>query len=221
MSEAAPDGSPDRLAQARRDYQQGALRKSDLLADPFEQLALWLDDALRTRSLDATTMTLATATSDGRPSARVVLLKGFDQRGLVFYTSYVSQKARDLAQNPFAAGVFYWAGLERQVRVTGRVEKTSRVESESYFQSRPRGSQIGAAAWPQSDVVPDRATLEQRFAQLDANTTGPMKTPHNWGGYRLAPDSFELWQGRPSRLHDRFRYSRQEGGGWTLVRLAP
>jgi pyridoxamine 5'-phosphate oxidase len=167
-------------------------------------------------------MTLATTAADGQPSARIVLLKEVSQDGFVFYTNYGSRKGRELAVNPRAALVFYWPQLERQVRITGAVVKTSRSESEGYFQTRPRGSQLAAWASWQSSPIPDRDVLEARVKKLEAKYAGgSVPLPPNWGGYRLRAESIEFWQGRPNRLHDRLRYSREAGGGWKIERLAP
>jgi pyridoxamine 5'-phosphate oxidase len=166
-------------------------------------------------------MTLATATPDGRPSARMVLLRGFDERGFCFYTNYESRKGGELAANPNAALVFWWGELERQVRIEGRVERTSRSESEAYFRSRPPGSQLSAAASPQSQVIDGRAVLEERVARLaTGQKDGEVPLPGFWGGYRLVPEVVEFWQGRPNRLHDRLRY-RRAGDRWRIERLAP
>ncbi len=167
-------------------------------------------------------MTLATATPDGVPSARVVLLKAFDERGFVFYTNYESQKGRELAANPRAALVFYWTSLERQVRIGGAVEMVAREESERYFRSRPFASRVGALASRQSEVLADRAELEERVKRLTLELKGgDVPLPPTWGGFRVVPASFEFWQGRPSRLHDRLRYTRAADGAWTIERLSP
>jgi len=190
--------------------------------DPLKQFQRWFDEARARVSQLPEAMTLATATTDGKPSARLVLLKQVDERGFVFYTNYRSSKARDLEANPFAALVFYWPQLERQVRVEGTVTRTSAAESDKYFQSRPRDSQIGALASPQSEVIPNRDVLEQRLAELEEEYRGrEVARPEHWGGYRLNPERIEFWKGRPGRLHDRFLYELQSDGSWVIKRLAP
>jgi pyridoxamine 5'-phosphate oxidase len=209
------------LADLRREYASRALTEADALDDPIDQFSLWFGEVLKSELLDANAMTLATASADATPAARIVLLKGFDDKGFVFFTNYESAKARDLEQNPRACLLMFWAELERQVRVTGRVARTSAQESETYFQSRPFESQVGAWASAQSRTIADRAGLESRYGELAAKYAGgPVPLPPFWGGYRLAPDSIEFWQGRKSRLHDRLLYKRQ-GGTWTRSRLAP
>jgi pyridoxamine 5'-phosphate oxidase len=205
----------------RSDYTREALAEADVDADPVVQFGRWFEQAEQGGLLEPHAMTLATATPDGRPSARMVLLRGFDQRGFCFYTNYQSRKGDELAANPRAALVFWWDKLERQVRIEGRVERTSRAESEDYFSSRPPGSQLSAAASPQSRVIDGRATLERRVTELaTGQRDGQVPLPEFWGGYRLAHEVVEFWQGRPNRLHDRLRY-RRAGRGWKLERLAP
>jgi pyridoxamine 5'-phosphate oxidase len=205
----------------RRDYAREALAEADVDADPVVQFGRWFEQAEQAGLLEPTAMTLATATPDGRPSARMVLLRGFDERGFCFYTNYESRKGIELAANPRAALVLWWGELERQVRIEGTVSATSREESEAYFHSRPPGSQLSAAASPQSRVIEGRAVLERRVAQLATGSTdGKVPLPEFWGGYRLAHEVVEFWQGRPNRLHDRLRY-RRVGDAWRIERLAP
>jgi len=205
----------------RREYVREALAEADVDADPVVQFGRWFEQAEQAGLLEPHAMTLATATPDGRPSARMVLLRGFDERGFCFYTNYESRKAAELAANPRAALVFWWDKLERQVRIEGTVERTSRAESEAYFASRPPGSQLSAAVSPQSRVIGDRAALERRVADLaTAVPDGHVPLPDFWGGYRLAHEVVEFWQGRPNRLHDRLRY-RRVGDTWRIERLAP
>jgi pyridoxamine 5'-phosphate oxidase len=198
------------------------LAEGDVDPDPVVQFGRWLGDAQAAGLVEPTATTLATATADGRPSARMVLLRGVDQRGFVFYTNYESRKAAELAANPRAALVFWWGELLRQVRVEGRVERTSQEESAAYFATRPLGSRLSAWASPQSQVIGGRAVLERRVAELAAAYPGgDVPLPPFWGGYRLVHEVVELWHGRPNRLHDRLRYTRAEGGGWRIQRLAP
>ncbi|MGH9217843.1 MAG: pyridoxamine 5'-phosphate oxidase [Vicinamibacterales bacterium] len=210
------------LADLRREYASRALTEADALDDPIQQFSLWFGEALKSELLDTNAMTLATASRDGAPSARIVLLKGFDDAGFVFFTNYESAKARDLEGNPQACLLLFWAALERQVRISGRVSKTPSTESETYFQSRPFESQIGAWASAQSRSLDGRAALEARYAELAAKYAGgPVPLPPFWGGYRVQPDAIEFWQGRKSRLHDRLLYARQPNGSWARSRLAP
>lgn len=198
------------------------LEEKIVARDPITQFQQWFDDAVKAGIAMPEAMTLATCTREAKPSARLVLLKQVDDRGFVFFTNYKSVKARDLDGNPFAALVFYWPLLERQVRVEGRVERTSAAESNEYFQTRPRESQIGALASPQSQRIESREVLERRFSDLnELYRDRPVERPDHWGGYRLEPAGIEFWKGRPGRLHDRILYERQADGTWSIARLAP
>jgi pyridoxamine 5'-phosphate oxidase len=198
------------------------LREEDLLPDPIALAQRWFADAQACGIEQADAMTLATATPDGRPSARVVLLKGIDARGFSFFTNYESRKGRELDANPYAALALLWIPLQRQLRVRGRVERLGEEESDAYFATRPRGSQLGAWASQQSRPLPQRAALEERWAALDERYGGAaVPRPPHWGGYRVEPDEIEVWQGRANRLHDRFLYTRSADGDWTHARLAP
>jgi pyridoxamine 5'-phosphate oxidase len=208
------------IASLRREYMGESLNESDVAADPFVQFQLWFDEALRAELPMPNAMTLATATAGGVPSARIVLLKGIDHEGFVFYTNYRSRKGRELAENPRAALLFHWTELEREVRIEGGIEKVTAAESDDYFASRPLGSRHAAIASPQSETVASRAVLEQKFAAAAAAHGDAAKRPAHWGGYRLRPFTVEFWQGRPNRLHDRLLYSR-DGKRWALGRLAP
>ena len=210
------------IADIRKDYKLQTLSEADVAANPFLQFDKWWDDAVKSDIDEVNAMALATADSEGKPDARIVLLKGYDKSGFVFFTNYQSHKGQELAENPNACLVFFWKELERQVRIRGTVEQIASAESDVYFTSRPVGSRIGAWASPQSSVIATRAIIEERqkeFEQkfIDGNITRP---PH-WGGYIVKPVEIEFWQGRPSRLHDRIRYTLQEKDGWTIERLAP
>jgi pyridoxamine 5'-phosphate oxidase len=207
-------------AHLRQNYDVGALDEADADADPFRQFTRWFDEALNADLMEPNAMALATVDAHGRPGSRMVLLKGVDEKGFVFFTNYESRKGLDLAANPMAALLFWWDRLHRQVRVEGRVEKVEDAESERYFQSRPYGSRIGAAASPQSRVIGSRADLEERFRALEAAHPEDLPRPAHWGGFRVVPDHFEFWQGRESRLHDRLVY-RPAGDAWRIERLAP
>jgi len=209
------------IAHLRRSYERAELDEAHSASVPQQQFEHWLQEAIAAEVPEPTAMTLATVGVDGRPSTRVVLLKGCDARGLVFYTNYRSRKAQDLAAHPQAALQFYWADMERVVRIEGRVEMTSAEESDAYFRTRPLDSRIGAWASPQSQVITSRVVLVTEAARYGAKfLLDPPRPPH-WGGYRLIPDTFEFWQGRKSRLHDRLRYTLQPDGTWLRERLAP
>jgi pyridoxamine 5'-phosphate oxidase len=229
------------MADIRREYSTGGLNRADLDANPLAQFDRWFAQAsaggrwrkigialfklwhaiLGHTPVDANAMTLATVDKTGRPSSRTVLLKGVDERGFIFFTNYDSRKGRELADNANAALTFYWADLERQVCIAGKVDKLPTAESEAYFKSRPHGSRLAAWASNQSDAVADRAALEKRWDEMAAKFPGDVPLPPNWGGYVLKPERIEFWQGRASRLHDRFSYTRQGDNSWKLERLAP
>ena len=212
----------DHVARLRKQYTRSGLDESEAAPDPIEQFRGWFEDALAADLHEPNAMTLATATPEGRSSARIVLVKGFDERGFVFYTNYGGRKARELEANPYCALVFYWGELERQVRVEGRVSRVSEEESDAYFASRPRGSRLGAWASEQSRPVGDRGTLERRLRELEREYEGrEIPRPPFWGGYRVEPEIIEFWQGRENRLHDRLLYRRDIDGGWIRERLQP
>lgn len=204
----------------RQEYMRASLDETDVAPDPFEQFKRWFDEAVAAQMPMVNAMTLATVSAAGQPAARIVLLKGADARGFVFYTDYKSRKGRELTANPAAALLFHWVELEREVRIEGRVAKVSALESDQYFASRPLGSRHAAIASPQSKVVSSRAALEALLADAEKRHGDKPRRPANWGGYRLMPDTLEFWQGRPNRLHDRVIYTRKSRG-WTIERLAP
>ena len=211
------------IADLRQNYTLAGLSEADLDSNPIQQFNLWFEQALAADLIEPNAMTLATATADGKPSARIVLLKGVSERGFVFYTNYGSQKGRQLIANPYAALVFHWDKLERQIRIEGKVEKLSSVESLEYFHSRPKASQLGAWTSNQSQVIANREVLEQKLASLQAQYSDEdtIPLPEHWGGFRVVPNRLEFWQGRPSRLHDRLLYDLEADGSWSISRLAP
>ena len=210
------------IADIRRDYSLKTLNETEVSNDPFQQFSDWWQHAIESEIDEVNAMTLATASLEGVPSARIVLLKGYDTNGFVFYTNYESAKGQELAENPRASLLFFWKELERQVRITGLVEKVSAAENDEYFLSRPTGSQIGAWASPQSHVIENRSWLENKVKELEAKFSSEQLTrPAHWGGYRVKPVIVEFWQGRSSRLHDRIQYTLQENNSWKIERLAP
>ncbi|MCW5604962.1 MAG: pyridoxamine 5'-phosphate oxidase [Burkholderiales bacterium] len=209
------------IAHLRQEYMRETLDEKDVARDPVVQFGLWFEEAVRAQMPMVNAMTLATADALGKASARIVLLKGYDENGFTFYTNYGSRKSRELTANPYASLLFHWVELEREVRIEGRVDKVPARESDRYFDSRPLGSRIAAIASPQSEVVADRATLEARFAEAERKGGDRPARPENWGGYCLAHETVEFWQGRSNRLHDRIRYRRNADGGWMTERLAP
>ena len=211
----------ENLQNLRQEYRSAELAETDVESNPILQFKKWFTEAVDSQIYEPNVMTLATANSDGKPSARIVLLKGFDEDGFVFFTNYDSDKGKDLAENPQASLVFFWAELERQVRIDGVVSKIDAEESTAYFHSRPAGSQIGASASPQSSVIPNRESLEEKVAQLSTEYKDKeIPRPLHWGGYLVEPTHIEFWQGRPSRLHDRLNYQLVDGS-WIINRLAP
>jgi pyridoxamine 5'-phosphate oxidase len=209
------------IADIRKDYKLESLNESDVALDPITQFGHWWEEALKSDIDEVNAMTLATATADGKPSARIVLLKGYTTEGFIFFTNYLSDKGQQIAENPFACLVFFWKELERQVKIEGSIEKISEADSDEYFHSRPAGSRIGAWASPQSRVIESRATIETNVKACEAEFgTENIPRPAHWGGYIVKPQAVEFWQGRSSRLHDRIRY-RLEAGAWLKERLAP
>jgi pyridoxamine 5'-phosphate oxidase len=213
------DGKP---AEIRKEYTRKGLLESDMETDPIRQFNIWWLEAVETNIVEVNAMTLATASADGIPSARTVLMKGFSEKGFIFFTNYDSFKGQQLSENPKACLLFFWKELERQVRITGIVEKLSGEESDVYFQSRPRASQVGAVASPQSQVIESRQWLDEKYSEVFQqfeNTT--VQRPSHWGGYLVTPVIIEFWQGRPGRLHDRIQYTLSDDGNWKIERLAP
>ena len=210
------------LADMRKDYTMAGLLEKDLAKNPFRQFEKWFQEAEAAKVLEPNAMTLATTGRDGRPAARIVLLKACDGRGFVFYTNYESRKGRELDANPHATLLFAWLPMERQITVEGTVTRVTREESEAYFHSRPRQSQLGAWASPQSTAIAGRAVIEESYRVVEKKYEGrEVPLPPNWGGFRVIPETVEFWQGRRSRLHDRLRYRREAGGDWVVERLAP
>jgi pyridoxamine 5'-phosphate oxidase len=212
----------NKIAELRQEYSRKTLVEAELQPDPIKQFNVWWQDALEAKLTEVNAMILATASADGVPSARTVLLKGFSEKGFIFFTNYNSYKGQQLAENPKACLVFLWKELERQVRITGIVSKTSDEENDAYFLSRPYESQVGAMVSPQSEAIESREWLDNRYKKLLEDSAGkPLKRPEHWGGYTVNPVIVEFWQGRPGRLHDRIQYELQDNGTWNIERLAP
>jgi pyridoxamine 5'-phosphate oxidase len=212
----------NQIAGIRRDYQMKSLQENDVAPDPFEQFSKWWDEAIKSELDEVNAMTLATASATGMPSARIVLLKSYSADGFVFFTNYNSNKGKEIEENPYACLVFFWKELERQIRISGTIEKVSEAESDEYFFSRPVGSRIGAWASPQSSIIPSRETIEMNLTKYEQQFAGGEITrPPHWGGYIVKPTVVEFWQGRSNRLHDRIQYLKQQEGMWKIERLAP
>jgi len=209
------------LSNLRRDYTKGSFSEKTAKENPFEQFKLWFEEVLAAEMLEPTAFVLSTSTKDGKTSSRVLLLKQFDEKGFVFYTNYDSRKGKEIEENPNAAILFFWDKLERQIRIEGKIEKISEVESDKYFQTRPYTSKLGTWASEQSSPLSSRFKLIRQVAQFMAKYPVNVPLPPNWGGYRLIPDVFEFWQGRESRLHDRLQYNKNENGKWVITRLYP
>ena len=210
------------IADIRTDYMLKSFDEKDAKANPFDQFDIWWQDAITSNIDEVNALNLCTVNADGKPSGRIVLLKGYDRNGFVFFTNYQSRKGQELLTNPYACMIFFWKELERQVRIDGRIEKVSSEENDTYFFSRPEGSQVGAWSSPQSSVIENRQVIEDNVKHYqEVFSNKPITRPPHWGGYRLIPSQIEFWQGRSSRLHDRLQYSLTEDGNWQLVRLAP
>lgn len=209
------------IADLRKDYSRASLTEQDVHPDPIQQFSKWFSEAIAAQVPEANAMSVSTVNANGRPSSRILLIKDIDARGFTFFTNYASRKGNELEQNQYAALLFYWIELERQVRIEGRVERISAAESDAYFQSRPLKSRLGAIASSQSQPIDSREAMEQRFAQIEQEYGDQPVRPAHWGGYRLVPDYIEFWQGRPSRFHDRIAYRLQADGAWQRQRLQP
>lgn len=213
------DTNDGKLHDMRSDYVAGDFTEQNAYPSPMQQFALWFEEATQNGIQEANALVLSTVDAAGKPSSRVVLLKEFTDAGFIFFTNYNSRKGKEIAQNPYACMNFWWGSMERQIRINGKLEKIAGADSDTYFYSRPIGSQVGAMISPQSEVISSREWLEQKF--IEQQLKGEIKRPENWGGYILIPESFEFWQGRTNRLHDRLHYTKQASGQWEISRLAP